>query len=262
MQLKGKRWKAPRGATLAVLAAAAVAACSEGTGPSYDVPVFGFGNGAPTGAHYNLNWIGVPRNKTADMTGNSGHRIFFPLWGSAKVLLCESGGGGTAGGLTCPSDPSVFQVLDANATDGTGAFALPNPDPEADGTTVYSVYVRALGTPGGHATNTTCGMGAGLDGIPGTADDEEVCSVIQLILDRKPGKSTFENVSRELLYVYADLDNDPTTAPTRIPLFDDRLFGYFWEYDNQGLKLAQFRFYPCSTTVPLDPGSSITTTCT
>lgn len=261
MTLNGKRWTTPRrSTTLALLAAAVAAACSDGTGPTFGVPVFGFGNGAPTGAHYNLNFIGVPRNKTADMTGNSGHRIFFPLWGSAKVLLCESGGGGTAGGLTCPSDPSVFQVLDANATDGTGAFALPDPDPDNTGTSVYSVYVRALGTPGGHATNTTCGMGAGLDGILGTADDEEVCSVIQLVLDRKPGRSTFENVTKYMLYVYADVDGDGTVD--RVPLFDDRLIGYFWEYDNQGLKLAQFRFYPCSTTVPVEPGGSISTTCT
>lgn len=244
----------------AAFAAAVVAACSESAGPAFEVPVFGFGNGAPNGSHYSLNWIGVPRTKTADMTGNSGHRIFFPLWGSAKVLLCESGGGGTAGDIVCPTDPSVFQVLDANATDGTGAFALPDPDPNADGTTVYSVYVRALGAPGGHATNTTCGTGPGLDGVFGTADDEEICSVIQLQLGRTKGKSTFENVTKYMLYVYADVDGDGTID--RLPLFDDRLIGYFWEYDNQGLKLAQFRFYPCETTVPLEPGGSISTTCT
>ena len=32
------------------------------------------------------------------------------------------------------------------------AFRLPNPDPDGDGTTSYSVYVRALGKPGGKAT--------------------------------------------------------------------------------------------------------------
>jgi hypothetical protein len=227
-----------------VLAAAVAAACSDGTGPTFGVPVFGFGNGAPTGTHYNLNFIGVPRNKTADMTGNSGHRIFFPLWGSAKVLLCESGGGGTAGGLTCPSDPSVFQVLDANATDGTGAFALPNPDPDNTGTTVYSVYVRALGTPGGHATNGACGVDPA---VPA----DTICSVEILTLTRSKGQSKFENVTRQLLYVFADVNGDGVID--RVPLFDDRLIGYFWEYDNAGLKLAQFRFYSCSTTYRRPP---------
>jgi hypothetical protein len=39
-----------------------------------DAIQFGRGNGAPTGSHYNLNIIGVPKDKDADMTGNSGHR--------------------------------------------------------------------------------------------------------------------------------------------------------------------------------------------
>jgi hypothetical protein len=245
-------------ATTCALVAAALAACEVAVGPSSIVPssivpAFAFGNGAPRGAHYNLNIIGVPRNKPADMTGNSGHRIFVPLSGTTRILLCESGAGGE-----CLSVEG-FQVLDANGTDGTAKFALPDPDPDADGTSVYSVYVRALGTPGGHATNTTCGMGAGLDGVFGTADDEQICSVIQLTLGRTKGKSTFENVSRELLYVYADVNGDGTLD--RVPLFSDALVGYFWEYDNQGLKLAQLRFYPCSTTVPLDPGASISTSC-
>ena len=39
------------------------------------------GNGAPSGTHYNLNIIGVPKDKTADMNNNDGHRIFVQLVG-------------------------------------------------------------------------------------------------------------------------------------------------------------------------------------
>jgi hypothetical protein len=46
------------------------------TGPD---PQLGRGNGTPSGPHYNLNILGVPRDKTADMTGNNGHRIFVKL---------------------------------------------------------------------------------------------------------------------------------------------------------------------------------------
>jgi hypothetical protein len=243
--------------TLAVGLTVGAAGCSDTTGVENQLdtpPVFGFRNGAPKGSHYNLNIIGVPSRKTADMTGNSGHRIFVPLFGKEKILLCESGSGGEC------ADVTGFQVLDANGTDGPAKFALPDPQPEADGTTVYSVYVRALGTPGGHATNTTCGTGAGGDGVLGTADDEPLCSVVQLKLGRTKGKSTFENVSKELLYVYRDLDGDGRVD--RVPLFSEDLVGYFWDYDNQGLKLAQFRFYPCTTTVPLESGGSIDTPCT
>jgi hypothetical protein len=238
---------------VALLAIGAFTACEkQPTAPEATPtpPAFGFGNGAPSGAHYNLNWIGVPKDKTADMTGNNGGRIFFPLFGKANVLLCESGltPPATLGSLLCPST-AIFQVLDANATDGQGAFALPNPDPGNTGTTVYSVYVRALGTPGGHATNTTCG-------VDPAVPTDTICSVIQVVLDRKAGQSKFTNVSKCMLYVYADVNADGILD--RVPLFDSRLQDYFWSYDNQGLKLAAFRFYPLPTTVPpaTDPGQN------
>lgn len=196
------------------------------------------GNGAPSGAHYNLNIIGVPKNKSADMTGDNGHRIFVPLVGNPKIMLTEG---------------SDFAVLDANGTDGEASFQLPNPDPTNSGTTVYSVFARALGTPGGKSLTTTCAIDP--------TDGSEVCSVLTLTLERSKGKSTFENVSKQLLYIYADVNGDGVLD--RVPLFDDALSGYFWDYDNHGLKLAQFRFYNCSTAVPdaTDPNAPQTTTC-
>ena len=196
------------------------------------------GNGAPSGGHYTLNIIGVPRDKTADMTGNNGHRIFVPLWGNPKIMLTEG---------------PDFDVLDANGTDGVASFQLPNPDPTNSGTTVYSVFARALGTPGGKSLTTTCAT----DPFDGT----EVCSVITLTLQRDKGKSTFDNVTKYLLYIYADINGDGVLD--RVPLFDPSLTGYFWDYDNQGLKLAQLRFYDCSTTVPIatDPNGAQTTGC-
>jgi len=181
------------------------------------------GNGAPNGAHYNLNIIGVPKTKSASMTGDDGHRIFVPLTGTAKILLSEG---------------TDFNVLDANGTDGSAAFQLPNPDPDNDGITKYSVWARALGKPGGSSTTTTC------------AYDEFGqlwCSVYSTVLVREKGKSWFDNVSKELLYIYADLNSDGT--PERYPLFDAALQDYFWNYDNNGLKLAQLRFYEIPTDV-------------
>jgi len=57
----------------------------------------------------------------------------------------------------------------------------------------------------------------------------------------------FTNVSRELLYVFADTDGDGQVE--RIPLFSDPLFTYYWDYLNTGLKLAQLRFYDISTNI-------------
>ena len=186
---------------------------------------FAKGNDAPSGSHFNLNIIGVPKDKIADMSDNNGHRIFVKLDGKSKINLKEG---------------DEFKVLDANGTDGNGAaFQLPSPDPDNDGITEYSVYSRALGKPGGSSTMTTCAT----DPVSG----EDICSNTSVISVRSGGKSRFVNVSRDLLYIYADLDDDGTIE--RVPLFDDRLEDYLWEYDNRGLKLLQLRFYPISSDV-------------
>lgn len=181
------------------------------------------GNGSLSGSHYQLNIIGVPRNKTADMTGNNGGRIFVPMYGTTKIMLSEG----------------AFGVLDANGTDGVAKFQLPNPDADNDGITSYSVFARPLGTPGGTSTTTTCAT----DPLTGLV----VCSNASYVAVRTSGKTSFTNVSNQLLYVYSDLDGDGVAE--RYPLFDDRLEDYFWQYENTGLKLLQLRFYPISTNV-------------
>ena len=182
------------------------------------------GNGAPSGPHYDLNIIGVQKGKTADMTGSNGHVIFVPLWGKVKILLSEG----------------PFQVLDANGTDGSASFQLPNPDSTNSGTTTYSVFARALGKPGGSSVTKLCATD--------TTTHVVYCSADSMLLVRTKGKNQFTNVTADLLYIYADTSG--TGVLVRIPLFDTSLQGYYWDYDNTGLKLAQLRFYQVSTTVP------------
>lgn len=196
-----------------------------------------------TGAHYNLNIIGVQNPKTADMTGTSGHTIFVNLEGKSKISLAEA-----------PEGES-FLVLDRNGTDGNGAkFQLPAADPENTGTTWYSVYARPLGKPNGKSKMSTGATDPGPDGIFGTPDDIIVYSIVVLEVERTKGHQKFENVTEELLYVYtyvfvnAGPDGIVGTADDvyefmRVPLFGEELQDYFWEYDNNGLKLLQLRFY-------------------
>lgn len=185
------------------------------------------GNGAPSGSHYTLNLIGVPRDKTATMTGADGRVIFTKLSGNTKINLQEGS----------------FQVLDANGTDGNGAsFQLPNPDPDGDGVTAYSVYARALGQPGGSAVATSC-----VTDSTGT-----YCSTENVVLVRGSGKSSFENVSKELLTLCLDTDGD-LMCDLRTSLFSDQLASYFWDYENSGLRLAQLRFYEIPTSVGTTP---------
>jgi hypothetical protein len=218
--------------------AVALAACSQSSpvsptmggpgGPQAAKPA-GKGNGAPSGAHYNLNIIGT-NDKSGDMN-DSGHVIFVKIQGQTRILLIEG---------------DDYQVIDKNGTDGEASFQLPNPDPDADGTTVYSVFARALGKPSGNADMTTCAT---------DPDGDFVCSVAVLELDASGRPAKFENVSKELLYVYFDWDNDGIIE--RVPLFADQWEGFLWDYDNRGLRIAQLRFYECSTTVPDDPNDPI-----
>lgn len=208
-----------------VLAALSLPACIVGEDTEIEDGVYALpgqaGNGAPSGAHYSLNIIGVAKNKSPNLSGGDGHRIFVPLSGSTRINLTEGD----------------FAVLDANATDGSGSFQLPSPDADGDGVTSYSVYARALGTPGGSSITTTCATD------PTTG--EVVCSNETMVLVRSTGGSKFTNVSKALLYVLADIDGDGDVD--KVPLFDDRLQDYFWQYDNNGLRLAQLRFYELPT---------------
>lgn len=224
------------------------------------------GNGAPKGAHeYQLNIIGTSdKNDLTDGDwGGNGHRIFVDLWGKNKILLFE--------GLD-------FAVLDANGTDGQASFQMPPPgldaylvgDPgSADVWSDYSVFIRPLGKPGGWATITTCAelldsTFAGL--LPGDLvkilnrmEGSAYCSIEQVgadILTRSAGQSKFTNVTKQLLTIVFEVTVDTNgdgiadeTVQVRVPIFDDILQGEYWEYDNHGLRLAQVRFYDCSTNV-------------
>ena len=182
------------------------------------------GNGAPSGAHYNLNIIGVPKAKTADMTNFDGRTIFVNLGSkgisaNSKILLSQSTDG-------------AFHVLDRNATDGPASFQLPAPG-------TYTIWARALGKPGGSATMTTCATDP--------ATGEVVCSTESSVFVRGTGGSKFVNVTDDLTTIVLDPSlTDVITAcgGATVSLFDPCLEGYFWNYDNNGLKLLQLRFYP------------------
>ncbi len=210
------------------------------------------GNGAPSGSHYNLNIIGVPKDKTADMNNNDGHRIFVQLINTA---------GSTAGDIIgknftdiskvntillappLPGSGGSFQVLDANATDKNGAvFQLP-----FDVSTSWTVWARALGKPGGTADMTTCATVTVVDPLnPLQTIQEVVCSLTLTLTRSKNAK--FQDVTSALLTITLSAA-DATLAgctSTTVGLFAPCLQNYFWNYDNHGLKLLQLRFYPVS----------------
>jgi len=236
----------PRGAAraLAALAAGTIVGCrSDTTSPdplASSAPaaaVVATGNGAPSGAHYNLNIIGVSKDKSPNFTGGDGHRIFVDL-----------GKTGAAANTRINLTEGDFAVLDANGTDGVAAFQLPNPDPDGDGTTSYSVYVRALGKPGGKAIMQSCYD----DGTGTWCAADFIGGVEPITIQRtKGGVAKFVNVSKNLLFVdYCtawDAITGLCTTFSQTALFSNDLLSYFWSYDNEGLKVAQLRFYEVPT---------------
>ena len=185
------------------------------------------GNGAQSGPHFNLNIIGKDTCPTDAKTG--GNVIFVLLNGgqSAGSLNGQSATGISKVNkiyLTESPDNTTFAVLDGNACDTDGAlFELPNP------TAGYTIWARALATPGGNAIMTTCATD------PTTG--EIVCSTENVLLPRYKGQSLFANVTTQLTTI--------TLATGQVvSLFSPTLQNYFWNYDNMGDRLVQLRFYP------------------
>ncbi len=215
------------------------------------------GNGAPNGTHFNLNLLGKTTCPGDDLKGTNRHSIM------TLIDLSDPDPNGKLGDVTCSATsdspdclvnldrrnkiflgPGVdFQVTDGNACDKDGA-ALTLPSNIA---TDWSIYVRELGKPGGTGDLVTCGISD--MGTADTSDDEVVCSMVNVPLERKTGKSTFRNVTTELTTIAYQIPIRDAGgsiigwASATASLFDPDFYQYFWDYDNNGLRLIQLRFY-------------------
>ena len=247
-----------------------------------------------------LNIIAAPNPKNLNMDGNGGGVIFVNAEGKSKIYLVESGTVEAPG-----TGPDDFEVLDKNGTDPDGALlAIPDPgldpylvggdmtnpdDTPVDYMSDYSVFVRPRGKPGGWATITTCAeltdaSGGALFDLLNKTEQKEIlnrtdgaayCSVEQVgrgVTLRENGKSTFTNVTAELLTIvfaiWVDLDDDDERDEgeiffIRVPVFDPLLQGEYWEYvqgadpdtgEAQTLKNLEVRFYAYQTDVRAGDG--------
>ena len=214
-----------------------------------------------------LKIIGCPNEKTGNIEDKAAGNVIFVLLGK--------------GDQESVTDISLIQgddfaVLDKDGTDGEASFQLPPTglDPyvvgdkgTANTQSAYSVFLRALGTPGGSATMYTCATIAEDFGDwisnkeLGTLTDpevgDEVCSLEQItndILVRNSSKPKFINVTAELLTIVFEVTVEVEegvfdTFNVRVPIFSNLLEGPYWHYDNDGLKNLDVRFYDCSTDV-------------
>jgi hypothetical protein len=187
------------------------------------------GNGAPSGPHYNLNIIGMAREKNADMTGDNGHRIFVQLGTRRPAAPVRT--------RISLREGDAYQVVDADGTDGGAIFELPSGS--------YYVWARALGRPHGATRMTTCAEDIA-DDLDDGLESGEICSTGAILdVERHKGRSRFQNVTEELTTIELPPGSDAAVAcdATNVSLFAGCLEGYFWAYDNNGLRLLQVRFY-------------------
>lgn len=221
------------------------------------------GNCAPSGAHYNLNILGMKNSKDADMRNSDRHTIF--------VALNNTGGTSSKIYLT----QGDFQVCDGNAFDpaydcdgnqigggNNGAvFQLPcNTNlPASDGTitlypcdggatAAYEVWARALGSPKNDPSVTISTCATEVVDVNGSGTLTTLCSTENTVLVRNKGKQQFTNVTNELTSLCVSTDADPA-CESRYALFRDEFKDWFWDYANNGVKLAQLRFYLLSPIV-------------
>jgi len=202
------------------------------------------GNGITTvGPHYNLNIIGVTKGKNPPLTGSDRHTIFVPLNTAANdpvpgadiwltqgpFTVCDGNAFDAAfdcNGTQIAKQGAVFQLpCNTNITTAAGTTLVPC---TTGATASYNVWARVVGTPGGSSTLTTCAT----EPITGVL----VCSTKKAVLVRmKPNK--FTNVTDALTSLV-----DANTLQT-VALFQGGFLNFFWDYDNNGNKLLQLRFY-------------------
>lgn len=144
------------------------------------------------------------------------------------------------GKIESNGDDDPVQLINCNQTvDTTTGEIVPVDESSIVPTASYQVWARALGTPGGSATATTCA----------TVQGELQCSLENVVMSRTTGKSTFTDVTNEMTSLlvnycmeYVDGVCDSYVL-TRVALFAGDTQDWFWNYDNNGLRLAQLRFY-------------------
>lgn len=192
------------------------------------------------------------------MDGNNGHRIFVPLNNRddvdrhTSIYMTGDTDLDDSNGLQCGNN---FQVLDANATDDDEATLLVPCEPieVGDPGICFDVFATGLGGPGGSANvdvvcefDETC---IDCDIVEGTCDMGNV----DFDVYRGKGKPVTEDITgvfRASGCIDADTedgllcgDDELDIIFRNVWIFNvEELLYYYWDYDNNGLKLMQVRF--------------------
>ncbi|HMF07621.1 MAG TPA: hypothetical protein VKJ00_00720 [Thermoanaerobaculia bacterium] len=221
---------------------------------AFAAPALGGGLGL-SGPHFNVNIIGVDNPKTQlKLDGKTifvalGKKVGDPspsnIWLTPGPFdVCD--GNGFTQAYDCSGNPitgktgAVFQLpCDTNITTPDGCTdANGNPLPF---TANYTVWVRALGQPGGSASMTLCAEDPLQPGV-------ELCNTLNNVVSSgiltAHKNKIFTNVTSQLTVLHNVCFFDSGSFLCEdVSLFADGLVNFVWQYDNNGLRLTQMRFY-------------------
>jgi hypothetical protein len=236
------------------------------------------GNLAPSGAHYDLNIIGLDKNNKPPLIGTNRHVIYVPLYtpgvssgvdtdpvpgndiwliqaAGLDFTVCDGNAFDTAydcngvplvpPGFTTssPAQGATFELpCNTEITAATGTTLVPC---TTGGSAEYEVWARVVGKPtppGGGVTVTTCAYDFTIPTAPVL-----VCSTNNTGLLVKTKSNKFVNVTNALTSIVATVCTTTagvtTCTPTTTALFQAPFQFFFWDYDNNGAKVLQLRFY-------------------
>ena len=174
------------------------------------------------GTHFNLNLVGKKSGWSGGGTYDNPdrHTIFVPQYTTG--YLTSNGQPGITIWMTQGTD---FAVLDGEAiTDGDASFQL--------GPGHYKVYVVASAKPGG----TTDITGWYYD----VTTNSYYLSTGTVTVSRSGGKPQWKDATG-LFYVSGSWIFEYLAS---LSTMTGDAYAYFWQYDNQGNRLVQVRFYP------------------
>jgi type 1 fimbria pilin len=222
------------------LAAPVFAAQPPSSGPHFNLNIIGFAN-------CTMTTDGVYPDCFNGNTGPGGRVIFVPLKTSQTEDVCQTAdisdpdndGLVTLAALKkgvriLVTDGDQLEVLDKDATDGTGRFQIPNG--------CYQIYASAGGKPGGCMDVDTiiCADATSLvteNCDPALLEGQQQYTLVGHInVDRTTGKPKWDNVTNDLLGSGGYL------------VSQDGYYDFFWQIYNQYLRILHLRIQ----TVPCD----------
>ncbi len=223
-------------------------------------------NGAPNGPHWNVNFIGHPKEKGIGGDYSSGHSIMIPLKTARgpDKLTCNGDGvnfvddTSPTPGTLVPGAAKIyfvggdtFEILDRDAIDdGQATIQLPVDMASTTKDLKFTAYMRVLGKPNKYDPLTGDGTVAcmNINGYVFDTFQQLWYETGTVTVSRGKGKSAFVNVT-DLFMVWWCTAMDTVvggtcTETTNTSVFADVFSGYFWEMLNDGTRLVQVRFYP------------------